>query len=162
MKFGTIYLFGRVVVDFFAWEAIWGASSMLRAIYYSRFALMSVPVFSALIFIHTLSAWPRGMTPHNDGEEGIVLQGEFKAVQQRNREIQSGLQADQDKLEDAVQSVKLRLSSLEETERRIEDKLNLGMKVLWSICGLLIVRVVLPLLKMGLRTELSRLAKEPE
>lgn len=161
MRFQTIYLFARVIVEFFAWETIWGTSSMLKAIYYSRFALMIVPAFSALILIHTLSAWPRGITG-NDGEENIVLQGEFKAVQQRNKEIQRELQADQEKLEDAVQAVKIRLSSLEETQRRIEDKLNLGMKVLWSICGLLIVRVVLPLLKIGLRTELVKLAKEPE
>lgn len=155
MTLRTLYLYIQVVIEFFTWEAIWGASAMLKAIYYSRIVLMAVPLVAALALIHSVQTWPEQRP--SDGEERLVLQGEFRASQERDREIQQELRSEVASQREQIRDLWLRQTKSEEFQRRIEDKFDLGMKVLWAMCSLLIVQVVVPLLKVGLQREIRRI-----
>lgn len=152
-----LYLIPKVVFEFFAWEAIWGASAMLKTIYCSRIALMCVPIVSFLLMIHTIAAWPQ----KGDEEDHHLTRREFRAIQERNREIQTENRADIAAHSREMQALHIRLIRFEDFQARMEERMDLGMKILWAICGLLIVRVVIPLMRMGLAREVRKMAKYP-
>jgi len=143
----------RLVLEFFAWETIWGASSLLRVIYWSRMLLLCVPIVAALTVIDVAVSWPR----ETDGEEHLVLQREFQMEQQRNREVQQDLRLVIDLTRSEVRELQRGQNKLENFQQRIEEKFDLGAKILGAICSVLIGQLISYLLNIRLKRELLRM-----
>lgn len=143
-----------VLVQFFWGEAAYGTSIMLKTIYCSRLLLLCVPCVAALLVIGSIITWPM---QKETGEERLVLQGEFRAERERNREVQYDLKSDVALSRSQIHDLQVRQAKTEEFQHRIEEKFDIGMKILWTICSLLIAQVIIPLLKLGLRRELAKI-----
>lgn len=151
MKLRQIAILSQVVMEFFAWEAIWGASAVLRAIYWTRMLLLCVPIVAALTIVEAVWLWPRAS---ETGEEHLVTRRELGIVQERNREVQSDLRQSIEAARVDVRDLQNRQGKLENFQQRIEEKFDLGAKILGAICSVLIGQLISYLLNIRLRREL--------
>lgn len=153
MRLRTALMLVSVVVEFFTYEAAWAASSTMKFIFFSRLAALIMTVGAGILLTESAVVWS------SNGEEHLVLQREFRVEQERNREIHKDLREEAALSRKILYDLMMSQSRDEEFKKRIEEKFDVGMKILWSMCSLLIVQVVIPLLRVGLRRELAKAAK---
>lgn len=151
MHLRTALILARVVVEFFSYEAAWAASSMMRFLFFSRLAAFVVTVGAVIAITQASTVWS------SNGEEHLVMQREFRAEQERNKEAHKELREEAAISRKVLYDLMISQSKDEEFKKRIEEKFDAGMKILWSMCSLLIVQVIIPLMRMGLRRELAKI-----
>jgi len=139
-----------LIMDFFTWETFWGASAMLKAIYWGRLLLLCLPLVASLTVVDAIRSWPRDT---ETGEEHLVLQREFRIVDERNREVQK-------ELKEGLAATRQEVQALQFRQARFEEKFDVVAKMLGAMCCLLIGQFVIPLLKLGLRREITRIKEE--
>jgi hypothetical protein len=94
------------------------------------------------------------------GEEQLVYDGEFRAAEDRNREVQGELKAFANSNRTEIINIKERLNNLEWELKRLNTVIDAGMRVLWAFGGLIIIQIIIPLLRRGLHTEIQRIKVE--
>jgi hypothetical protein len=94
------------------------------------------------------------------GEEHLVYEGEFHSVEERNREVQTELKAFANSNRTEIISIKDRLNNLEWEQKRLNQALDAGLRILYAFGGLIIIQIIVPLLRRGLHSEIQRIKVE--
>ena len=160
----TLHIFGKMVllvIEFFSYETIWAASSTLKMIYWLKTLLMGGAVAMASVLIAAAVQWPRGgevqvaqkYHPNDTGEERLVMQGEFRSTQERNREVQSEMREAINATRAEVAAMRKKQDGFDAFQARIEEKLNIWTTVMGIGFSAVITQLIAYLLNMRLRKD---------
>lgn len=111
-----------------------------------------------VLYLCALSAsqWQRGKK--GTGEENLVYQGEFQSAQDRDKEIQNELKDFSNSNRTEIMKLKDRVNDLEFESRLQKRTIDIGIQIMWGLGGLLLLQVIVPLIRRGLRTEIEQIA----
>jgi hypothetical protein len=112
-------------------------------------------VIAVLCSASGVTQWRKG-----PGEEQLVYDGEFRAAEDRNKEVQGELKAFANSNRTEIINIKERLNNLEWELKRLNTVIDAGMRVLWAFGGLIIIQIVIPLLRRGLHSEIQKIKVE--
>ena len=151
-------IYSGVILEFFGWEIFYATSSTMK-ILFGRIALLAV-VFSAIfVLLQSALNYPAPQA-RITGEEMLVMQGEFRAAQDRDRETHKDLRNDISRLEVKYYELERQQTRNEEFNKRIEGKFDTGVNILWAMASLIVLQVIIPIARLLLGREIIRARKD--
>ncbi len=148
-----------ITAGFFAAEAFYALESFVRA-FFCRAVVLSIELVAIFLLAQSIAEWPAAAAKVT-GEEMLVMQGEFQAAQERDREVQRDLRNEVSMLWVKFYEMRDRMTQAEAYDKRMEEKFDSGVKILWGISSLLILQVIVPLARLLLTREINRVGKGP-